>query len=261
MFGLRLADGRRVAVKGTPPEVTPEQLRATHEVQRALRGHGFPAPRPLHGPHAVGAGYAVVDEWLDAGEFRDVRSPSRRAVLAAAYAELVGLASGVVAPDVFPRALAGRWERPHHPRFDFARDDGRWIDEAPAALRPAVSAPTEELVVAHADWNAQHVRWDGDAISAVYDWDLVADAEANVVGYASAVFTATWEVPVPKAPSAAESEAFVREYERAAGHALDPRRVAAARSYLLAYVARCELSDLDGAEGDFQRALREAIAR
>ena len=56
-----------------------------------------------------------------------------------------------------------------------------------------------------------------------------------------------------------EADAFVAEYEEAAGRRLDARRIAAARLYLVSYSARCELSDLDGAEGDFQRALRQLL--
>lgn len=86
------------------------------------------------------------------------------------------------------------------------------------------------------------------------------DSEANLVGCPSGVLTATWELLVPKAPSPSDSTAFVADYENASGRRLDAERVSAARTYLLPYVARCELSDLDGAEGDFQRALRQAVA-
>lgn len=257
VFGLSLSDGSRVAVKGTPAEVTAERLRETHAVQRSLADSGFPAPRPMQGPLRIGPGFVVVDEWLDRGDFRPTRAPVLRSTMAATYARLIQAATAVAQAEAFPPALVGRWETPHHPRFDFGRDDGRWIDEAAEAVRPRVFAPADDLVVGHADWNAQHVRWVGNSISAIYDWDLVRDSEANLVGYASAVFTATWRLPVPKAPSREDSTAFVRDYESAVGRRLDPTRVAAARSYLLAYVARCELSDLDGADGDFQRALRE----
>jgi hypothetical protein len=260
VLGLRLAGGGRVAVKLVPPREPYARLEAARAVQRALHGRGFPSPRPLAGPTPVGRGYALVDEWRDVGEFRDTREPRLRRAMAARFAELLEAASAVPEATRLPRALAGLWERPHHPRFDFARPDGAWIDEAATGVREAVFGPVQDWAAGHADWNAQHVRWAEDEIVTIYDWDLVRDSEASLVGYASAVFTATWELSVPKAPSPAESEAFVADYERAAGRRLDRGRVAAARTYLLAYAARCELSDLGGAEGDFQRALRLAAS-
>lgn len=260
LLGLRLADGRRVAAKLVPPREPYERLEAARSVQRALHGLGFPSPRPLAGPIPFGRGHALVDEWRDVGEFRDTREPRLLRAMAARFGELLRAATAVPEAVRLPRGLAGLWERPHHPRFDFARPDGAWIDEAAAAVRGTVLGPVEDWAAGHADWSAQHVRWAGDEIVTIYDWDLVRDSEASLVGYASAAFTATWELPVPKAPSPAESEAFVTDYERASGRSLDLGRVAAARVYLLAYAARCELSDLDGAEGDFQRALRLALS-
>lgn len=260
VFGLELGDARRVFVKGLPPGVSRERLEATRLIQLALRERGLPAPRPLVGPVPVGPGHVVVDEWLAIGDFCDTHDPRLRRTMARRYAELLRLATELAPDPPFPPALEGLWERPHNPRFDFTRADGRWIDAAAAAVCRAVVVPGAGSVVGHADWNAQHVRWVGDEISAIYDWDLVRDAEENLVGYASAVFTATWELDIVKAPSPAESEAFVADYERASGRQLDRERVRAARTYLTAYVARCELSDL-GREGDFQRVLKAELGR
>jgi len=230
-FGLRRGH-RRVAFKayGTVyPAANLEEVRAVH---RSLYEEGFPSPEPLLGPVPLGRTGAVVDAWVDDGEFRDLHEPRLRRLWAARLAELVALASRHV--DVaLPRLYAGLWDRPHNPRFDFARADGRWIDEAAAGVREIVYGPVADWVVGHCDWNAQHVRWRGDEVAVVYDWDsVVRDSEANLVGFASAVFPATWELDVPKAPTAAEAEAFVAEYEEAARRALDRSRVAAARTFI-----------------------------
>ncbi|MBD0329362.1 MAG: hypothetical protein ICV64_04585 [Thermoleophilia bacterium] len=256
VFGLLLDDGRRVAVKLVPPSEGRAALEGARAVQQALWARGFPAPRPLAGPLPVGRGHALVDEWREDGDFKDTRAPALRRAMAATLARFVAEAAAVPGVERLPRALNGRWERPHHPRFDFARADGSWIDERADRVRDVVFGPVSDWATGHADWSAQHLRWRDDRVAVVYDWDVVRDSEANVVGYASAVFTATWELDVAKAPSRADAEAFVADYEAAAGRALDRARVAAARTYLTAYCARAELSDLDGAEGDFQRALR-----
>jgi hypothetical protein len=258
-FGLRRG-ATRVALKAYGSVLRPSHVRASRLVHRSLHERGFPCPRPLLGPIPFGRSLAVVDEWVDNGDFRDLHDARLRRVWAGRLAEVVELGGEHVGLPGLPRLSAQLWERPHNPRFDFSRQDGSWIDEAAARVRDLVFGPIETPVVGHCDWNAQHVRWLGDDIAIIYDWDsLVRDSEANVVGFGSAVFTATWELDVPKAPSLDEAEAFVAEYEEAAGHSVDRDRVASARTWITAYVARCELSDLDGGDGDFQVALRAQL--
>lgn len=252
LIGLRLVDGSRVALRAVRPR---PGLGEARDVQRALHERGFPCPRPLVGPVRLADGYAFVDEWVD-GEQQDLHEPRRRREAARLLAELISLAPQ---HKDLPRALEGHglFPQPHHSRFDFDRADGDWIDRIAARVRD--DRCEERFVTGHSDWGARHFGWDGDRIAVVYDWpdSLVRDAEETIVGQASAVFPSTWDLPVmPKAATHEESEAFVDEYEAAAGRSLDRRQVAAARLYLLAYCARCELSDLAGAEGDFQAAPR-----
>jgi hypothetical protein len=256
VFGLRLADGSRVALKAVRARVGLAEARLVHA---ALHASGFPCPRPIAGPLAFAGGFAFVDEWVEAPQ-RDVHEPARRAEAAWTLARLVDSAPPAAAlPRALEPAAGAVFPEPHHPRFDFARPDGAWIDEAAArALRRRAHAGP--AVVGHSDWSAKHFGWDEDRLAVVHDWpdSLVFDAEETIVGQASLVFPATWDVPVASyVASPDESEAFVEEYEAAAGRHLDRAKVAAARTHLLAYCARCELSDLDGAEGDFQRALRQ----
>jgi len=256
LFGLTLRDGSRVALKALRPR---PGLSAGRAVQQALYERGFPCPRPLLGPVALGDGYAVVDEWID-GEQRDLHEPPRRRQAALLLAELVTLAPQ---RSDLPRALerTGLFPRPHHPRFDFRRPDGQWIDKAAMRVIDSLDSIAQR-VVGHSDWGARHFGWVDERIAVVYDWpDSVAlETEETIVGQASVVFPSTWDLPVePKAAMRAESDAFVGEYEEAAGRPLDRRRVEAAQTYLLAYCARCELSDLDGQDGDFQVALRERL--
>jgi hypothetical protein len=115
----------------------------------------------------------------------------------------------------------------------------------------------------HTDWSAKHFGWEDDRIRVVYDWpdSLALDAEETIVGQASVTFPATWDRPVaPRLATAEEGDAFLAEYEEAAGRRLEPGRVEAARLYIIAYSARCELSDLHGAEGEFQERLRTALS-
>jgi hypothetical protein len=230
-------------------------------VQAELHARGFPCPRPLLGPVSLPSGsVAFVQEWIEAPQ-RDVHEARLRRAAASLLAELVSIARRRegLAPN-----FAGRrdpFPPPHDSRFDLKRPDGAWIDEVAASVLPILT-DARDPVVGHSDWSAKHFGWDGERIRIVYDWpDSVAlDAEEAIVGQASVNFPATWDLPVePKLATAEESEAFVEEYEEAAGRRLDRERIAAARIYLIAYSARCELSDLDGAEGEFQQRLRAAL--
>ena len=259
VFGLRLGDGSRVALKALRPR---DGLALSRAVQRALHDRGFPCPRPLLGPSPLGAGVAFVDEWVDA-EQRDMHEPGRRRVAARLLGELIELAPRI---EGLPRTLApsadSPFPRPHSPRFDFTRPEGAWIDRAAAralAIRDAATAPA---VVGHSDWSGKHFGWRDGRIRAVYDWpdSVAADAEATLVGQASLVFPSTWDLPIePKLAPPDEADAFVEEYEEAARRRVDRELVAAARLYLLAYCARCELSDLRGGQGEFQEQLRAAL--
>jgi hypothetical protein len=255
VLGLTTSDGSRVALKVVPEERrTLAQMQAAHVVQRALHDSGFPAPRPLAGPARLGRGFAVVDEWID-GEQRDLHDPALRRITARLLAELIDRAPHV---DDLPGGLArhpGLFPPPHHPMFDFSQPEGRWIDEIAAGARARL-AP-ERDVVGHSDWSTKNMSWDGDSVVAVYDWadSTVLEAEETIVGQASMFFPATWDLPLRKHATPEEADAFVQEYEEAAGRALDRGAVEAARLYVLAYSARCEISDR--VEGDFCAALRE----
>lgn len=258
VLGLRLEDGSRVSLKAMRPR---PGLSEAVSVQEELYAGGFPCPRPLLGPVPLASGsVAVVQDWVDAPQ-RDLHDPALRRVATELLAELVRTAPR--RQDLPPTFAGPRdpFPAPHDSRFDFRRPDGGWIDEAAAAVVPILEAAPEP-VVGHGDWSAKHFGWDGDRICVVYDWpDSVAlDAEETIVGQASVGFPATWDLPVaPKLATPDESDAFVEEYEEAAGRRLDRGRLAAARLYLIAYCARCELSDLDGAEGEFQQRLRAAL--
>jgi hypothetical protein len=258
VFGLRLVDGSRVAVKVIRPR---PGLREACEVQAELHRRGFPCPRPLTGPVRVGNGYAVVHEWIAAPQ-RDLHDPLLRRAAAQLLAELIELAPN---REGLPPTFAGArdpFPPPHDPRFDLTLPAGAWIDEVAREALARLAAPAQ-VVVGHSDWSAKHFGWNGAGIVVVYDWpDSVAlDAEETIVGQASVTFPATWDLPVePKLATPDEREAFLEEYEEAVGRRLDRARIEAARLYVLAYSARCELSDARGGDGEFQQALRDATA-
>jgi hypothetical protein len=227
--GLRLDDGQLVVVKVRPAA---ERLHACVALQQYLADAGFPCPRPLTGITPFN-GLAAHAETLEPGG--DVGTPHAVEGHAGLLAELVRVGHGAPPlPSLDPPPAWVNWdhggdglwppsdERPPDGRppddgdLDLnAIEDERWIDDTGrratwrlAELRAV--AP----VVGHADWEAQNIRWYGDA-PIVHDWDsAVRLPEVALVGHAAAVWTAGTAYGFP---TVEQTEAFLDAYQHASG--------------------------------------------
>ena len=147
-------------------------------------------------------------------------------------------------PAADPRAV---FPAPHSPIFDFAATSpgARWIDDlALAAARVVDAGPAEPRVVAQADWRVEHLRFAGERLVAVFDWDsLRVDREAAAVGQVAQVFTTDWSAAEPHVPTLNEASAFLDDYQAARGKPFTDEETTQARAawvYATAYGARCE---------------------
>src|SRR5689334_20697184 len=70
LFGVRKRDGSRAAVKVNKLFGDEGYFAQVGELQGLLAAGGYPAPRPLRR-----LGTVTVDEWLDAGAFRNAHEP------------------------------------------------------------------------------------------------------------------------------------------------------------------------------------------
>jgi Phosphotransferase enzyme family len=269
-FGLRLGDGRRVFLKAYPPDRPRQFLRAVRRVQGYLFERGFPAPRPLAGPAHFGPGLATVDEFVDEGEHADAHDPSIRRKMAQTLARLIDLAGEL--PDVRGLDKGWRWPKkrklwpePHNALFDFeaTAKGAECIDDVAEEAKRIVDDFDGEIVVGHADWSVDQMRFKGDEVSVVYDWDsLRLEMEIVVVGHGASHFSATWHPGVPNPPSPEETWLFVEDYEGSRGKPFseqERKAIAAAAIYGIAYTARCEHAlDQEGKDlpGSFREALR-----
>src|SRR3712207_503092 len=71
VYGVRLAGGRRVALKEHLRGESAERLLSLHRAQEHLLAHGFPCPRPLAPPHDG----VTAAEWVDDGDRVTGREP------------------------------------------------------------------------------------------------------------------------------------------------------------------------------------------
>jgi hypothetical protein len=225
VVGVRLADGRSVVVKLRPPS---ERFAACVLVQRHVWAAGFPCPEPLAGPAPLGAVSATAEALLDGGVQLPL-APDAPRLFAESLARLVALAPSVGSvPSLEPsppwvgwdHRNIGTWPEPDDVDADLNATRGpAWIEDAGARVRRRLLRTTSlPLVIGHADWESQNLRWVNRRLHAVHDWDsVVAQREVTIAGAASAVFTATG------APNTSanldQSEAFLVAYEQSRGRA------------------------------------------
>jgi Phosphotransferase enzyme family len=248
VYGLRLVDGRRVAVKVHRAPVDADRLARTVRCQRLLAEAGFPCPLPVDGPVRVGHHVAVVESLVDLGSAGDAHQPAARAAMAQALAWQVDVLRSVPARSLVHGAPAwtryeqGPWPVPHDPIFDFSRTPTGygWLDAL--AGRAAALLPVEAAeVVGHADWVCGNVRFTADAVTAAYDWDsLVGQSEAVLVGFAAGAYT-EGSNGGSTAPAPDEVAAFLADYVTATRQFSSAERTvaSAAATWVLAYNARC----------------------
>jgi len=245
LFGVRRHDGSRVAIKVNKLFTDEAYFAQVQELQERLADAGFPAPRPV-----ALRGTVTIDQWLDGGDFRNAHEPAVRKAMARELVRFHRLATetGLRPRRAFLRPEGALWPKPHNVLFDFEATTAgaEWIDEIAATARAITDRNVGVELVGHTDWSAKHLRFGPQLeLTALYDWDSVTtDLEPSLVGTAAGSFTYTEELDedIDVWPSAAESLAFVAEYEEERGRPFDEDERAAtcaACVYLRAYAARC----------------------
>jgi hypothetical protein len=220
--GLLLADGRQVVIKARPPA---DRLHACVAVQRHLWAAGFPCPQPLAGPAPLGARSATAESFLPGGA-QLAWGPDAPTRFAAPLAELVRRATPIAASSALAPAPPwvgwdhdqGRiWPRPDDRVADLNAQPGpAWLDDLGQRVRRRLAEDQGAVVMGHADWESQNLRWHGRHLFVVHDWDsLAARSEAALAGAAAAMFTATG-APLTEA-TIDQTAAFLAAYEQARG--------------------------------------------
>ncbi|WP_433296000.1 hypothetical protein ACQP2F_37285 [Actinoplanes sp. CA-030573] len=226
VYGLRLADGREVAVKARPDQSGREATCV--EVQRFLALNGYPAAAPVTGVTVTGGRAIHAEEWRPGGELSRDDSPAAAVRYATGLARLVGLAAGVEVGGSAPGAVEPPLPNPEWTRWDHdepgpwprnPHHDGRDESLVPAYVVDAARRVRERLagtwlprVLGHADWESQNIRWDGDRLHAVHDWDSLAWLpEAAIAGAASGAFGSYAE---PTLTPVESSAAFLDAYQK-----------------------------------------------
>ncbi|WP_018335561.1 phosphotransferase [Actinomycetospora chiangmaiensis] len=247
VLGVVLDDGTVVVLKARPDDGCAASGVAA---QAGLAARGFPCARPLTGVTRVGPLAVHAEEHRPGGDLLPGDSPAVAARYAVVFARIVTELElvDVALPPASPRWVAwdhrgpGLW--PAVATLD-ALDQDRVPDLVTATAfraRDRLRAAALPRVLGHADYEAQNLRWHGDAIWAVHDWDSLAhQPEAALVGAASGTFPRC--VGPPTLAPLASSEAFLDTYEASRRRAFtaEEREVAwAASLWPAAHNARWE---------------------
>jgi hypothetical protein len=264
VFGLRLAGGTDVVVKARADDGRAVSCVAA---QARLAGRGFPCARPLTPVVGVGSLAVHAEEFRPGGEMLGGDSPDVTARYAEVFARLMAeLADVTVAPPL-PNPPWVRWDHTDSgvwPAIDCLdnRDQSAvpaYVVEAAVRTRGRLLAAGLPCVLGHADFEAQNLRWHGQQLWAVHDWDSLAwQPEAALAGAASGAFASAG--PPTLAPIES-SEAFLVAYQDIQGRlftAVEREIAWAASLWMAAYNAREEA--LYGAAPVCRDALRAQAA-
>ena len=138
---------------------------------------------------------------------------------------------------------SGTWPFPDDLDVDLNKHPGpAWLDEVAERARHRLQAHALPLVIGHADWESQNMRWSDRRLRVVHDWDsVVSMPEAAIAGVAAAIFPTS---DVQAASSTEEAEAFLRAYEHTRSRlwsAIEWKVCWAAGLWIRAYNAKKEI--------------------
>jgi hypothetical protein len=104
------------------------------------------------------------------------------------------------------------WPTPHDLRFDFSAPGGEWIDAIARRAREQLSHATGRQAITHSDWRAENLRFQGERLVAIYDWDsTVLSKEPCAVGSPAHAFATNWANPATHhLPTPEQARAFGR---------------------------------------------------
>jgi hypothetical protein len=222
VVGVKLADGREIAIKVREKSA---RLYAAYLVQQQVWLSGYPAPEPLVPPSPFGEGKCATAERLVPGGDVGGRRPGDAKRFAEALAWLLRVTPppsavrGDLAPSppwvAWDHTEAGLWPTPDDRTEDLnLLPEPEWLDEVARRCQERLSRYSVPRVIGHGDWYAGNMRWSGNRLLVVHDWDsVVCQPEAVIVGMAAAVYPASG--PPWQPATIDESQEFLSAYARA----------------------------------------------
>lgn len=264
VWGVELEDGQRVVIKTHRPPVDLEATQAAHDAQSLLAAEGYPCAIPLAGPEEV-QGRTLTAESLIEGEIPDGREPANRFLLADGLARHIEILRA--RPDLISTTgsgpswchyQSGPWPVPHDTLVDFLTTvpGFEWLDTfgARASSQVLNYRDAHQVVVGHADWYSGNAVVSDGVLVGTFDWELLADTEAVIAGFAAACYGAS-STGGGGLSSPEGVAAFMRDYDEVRAEPLtevEQRVAAGAAAWIIAFNARWQVALLGLGLGDEQ---------
>src|SRR5262245_10878731 len=212
VVAVRLADGREVVLKRRVDEAGRAGRCVT--AQRLLAEQGFPCPMPLTDV-IVSEGFAVhAERFVPGGELETEDTPAAAARSGRLLADLVRRLATLDVDPPLPNPEWVRWDA--IPERGPAKAVPAWLEDTTRRVQAKLAGCDLPLVLGHADWQAQNMRWRRGEPHVVHDWDALAWLpEAAIAGSAAGIFAIHGKQPT-LAPLES-SEAFLSAYESERG--------------------------------------------
>lgn len=250
VWGVELQDSSAVVLKAHRPPTDLATTWAAIDAQGLLASVGFPCATPLAGPEQV-EGHTLTAETFIVGNTPDGTDPGMQLLLADGLARHIHLLQD--RPDLVSRAglgpswcryQSGPWPVPHDPIVDFSSTPAgfEWLDAfgQRAAEQVLRYRDADSVVVGHADWYAGNTVVKNNELVGTFDWELVADAEAVIAGFAAACFAAS-STSGGGLSGPREVAGFCLDYEQVRGRPFSPQErltATGAAAWILAFNAR-----------------------
>jgi Phosphotransferase enzyme family len=221
VYAVVTDEGEELVLKSRP--ASPRIGRCV-EIHAHLWSTGFPCPQLLRPPIRLGQDLVTVEQHMPGGSHFAGTAEELAEASAWLFRRLVAVLPPADEPLLrtselpwigWPETGDAIWPPPDDLQVDLNKiRPGDWIDDIAKAVTRVLRSAELPQVIAHGDWESNNVKWAGQQVHAVFDWDsLVHSSEAVVVGSAGAVFSSTGEPG--SAATVGETALFLRAYESA----------------------------------------------
>lgn len=266
VIGLLLSNHEQVIMKIYSPKISKDYLEKMNNIQNVFYNEQFPAPKILSPIFSINNTHAGFYE-LIVGEKQDAHQAIIREELARTLANFVIIVNQHKLPPLlnFFQQQSGRklWPTLHNFMFNFERTSrgAGWIANKARIARKILAKDKSAKILSHTDWGTKNAIFKDNKLVGVFDWDSLGSmSELEMIGRASAQFTADWEKDFKVTPTPGEGRLFVKTYENYRGKKFtqdEYQIISAAADDLIAIIARFEHAGNNTSAHPYQDLLKE----
>jgi len=249
VFGLLLTNHKKIVLKVYSPKISLSYLHEMNRIQNIFYQEKFPAPyvlSPIFKFEKTNAGlYQFIDGTKEDAHQSDIRKALAKTL--ADFSNIIDRHHLQPLENFFQQAPKSQlWPTPHNVLFNLKNSSrgAGWIAKKALKARKILTTSLCPKKLAHTDWGTKNAIFQDKKCVGIFDWDSLGSmSEFEMVGRASAQFTADWESSFKITPTPEEGRFFVKEYEVYREKSFsdeDYKVISASADYLIAIISRFE---------------------